>query len=82
LGDRESDGATAGAALHNLLSTNPQTVLTDTTIAVRWELARRLAAQADSALAAGDFETFGRLYGDLKRLMGVSGKLAPLRERR
>src|SRR5205814_126382 len=55
----------------------------DTTLAARWQLARRLAAQADAALAAGDLETFGRVYGQLKDLLGVGRrKLAPAPERR
>ena len=40
-----------------------------------------LAAQADAALAAGDLETFGRLYRQLKELLG-RGKLAPTPDRR
>jgi hypothetical protein len=80
-GDRSSEGPTPAAALRGLLSPT-QALLADTAIAARWELARHLAQRADSALAAGDLEAFGRLYGDLKRLMGVPGKLAPPRERR
>jgi len=43
----------------------------DTTLAGRWQRARQLAAQADSALAAGDLEAFGRFY---RKLVGL---LAP-----
>jgi hypothetical protein len=50
----------------------------DTALAVRWETARRLAAQADSALAAGDLAAFGRLYTELKQLLGSGRRqLAP-----
>jgi hypothetical protein len=43
-----------------------------------WERARRLLAQADSALRAGDVERFGRVYAELHRLFGLErGQLAP-----
>jgi len=43
-----------------------------------WDRARRLLAQADSALRAGDVERFGRLYAELHRLFGLErGQLAP-----
>jgi hypothetical protein len=46
--------------------------------AERWEQARRLLAQADSALAAGDIERFGRLYAALKQALAVGRRqLAP-----
>jgi len=55
----------------------------DTALSARWARAQRLAAEADGALAAGDWETFGRKYAELKALLGVTrGKLAPTPERR
>ena len=43
-----------------------------------WHRARRLLAQADSALRAGDVERFGRVYAELHRLFGLErGQLAP-----
>jgi hypothetical protein len=81
-GERASDGPTPAAAMHSLLVTGPQGSSMDTTLAARWEFARHLAAQADSAAAAGDLEAFGRLFGELKQLLGVRGKATPGRERR
>ena len=80
-GERASDGPTPAAALRNLLAHGAHGASADTTLAARWEFARHLAAQADSAAAAGDLEAFGRFYGELKRLLGVRGKRAPGRER-
>ena len=54
----------------------------DTSLAARWEVARHLAAQADSALRAGDLETFGRLDAELRRLLGSGRKVAPARSPR
>jgi hypothetical protein len=54
---RSGRGLTARAAL-----LGGEQIVTDTTLAARWQRARRLAAQADSALAAGDLEAFGRLW--------------------
>jgi hypothetical protein len=49
----------------------------------RWQRAQRLAAQADAALAAGDLETFARVYRQLQELLGRGRrKLAPTVERR
>jgi len=45
--------------------------VTDTTLAARWERARRLAMRADSALGVGNLELFGTLW---RQLMG---ELAP-----
>lgn len=43
-----------------------------------WDQARRLLAQADSALSRGDLERFGRVYAELHRLFGLErGQLAP-----
>jgi hypothetical protein len=81
-GERASDGPTPAAAVRNLLASGAQGASTDTTLAARWEFARHLAAEADSAAAAGDLEAFGRFYGELKRLLGVRGTPAPGRDRR
>jgi uncharacterized protein len=81
-GERASDGSTPAAAVRNLLASGAQGASIDTTLAARWEFARHLAAEADSAAAAGDLEAFGRFYGELKRLLGVRRKPAPGRARR
>ena len=73
-GERASDAPTVAAAARNLLASGAQDASTDTTLASRWKSAHRLAAQADSAAAAGDLEAFGRFFGELKRLLGVHGK--------
>ena len=62
LGSRSGRGLTARAALRG-----GEQIVTDTTLAARWERARRLAARADSALGVGDLELFGRLW---RALMG------------
>jgi hypothetical protein len=77
-GDRESQGATAALALRNLSASGPRSALGDTSLASRWEVARHLAAQADSALRAGDLETFSRRDAELRRLL-TRRPLAPLR---
>jgi len=64
---RSGHALTARAALQG-----GEQILTDTTLAARWERARRLAVQADSALAAGDLELFARLWRSL------IGELAPI----
>src|SRR5439155_1064019 len=72
------EGPTPAQALRDLLATGASRASRDTSLAARWEAARRLVAQADSALAAGDMEAFGRLYDALKQLLGVARrKLAP-----
>lgn len=78
-GKRVGQGVAATAALRDLLATGSQALLADTSLAARWAVARRLAVQADSALAAGDLERFGRLYADLKSVLGVerARQLAP-----
>jgi len=77
-GDRAGEGQTPTQALHDLLAAGASRAGRDTSLAARWDAARRLAAQADSALAAGDMEAFGRLYDALKQLLGVTRrKLAP-----
>jgi len=77
-GDRAGEGQTPTQALHDLLAAGASRAGRDTSLAARWDAARRLAAQADSALAASDMEAFGRLYDALKQLLGVARrKLAP-----
>jgi hypothetical protein len=63
---RSGRGPTARAALHG-----GEVVVTDTSVAARWERARRLAVRADSALTAGDLELFGKLW------RALMGELAP-----
>ena len=64
-GDRAGRGAHARGALLDLLAAGAA----EPPSAERWEQARRLVAQADSALAAGDIERFGRLYAALKQVL-------------
>jgi len=71
LDGRSGHGLTARAAL-----LGGEQIITDTTLAVRWERARRLAVRADSALGAGDLVEFGRLWRSL------IGELAPVRRPR
>ncbi len=54
---RAGHALTARAALRG-----GEQIITDTTLAARWERAQRLAVRADSALAAGDLAEFGRLW--------------------
>ena len=82
-GERRGQGHGPGAALRALEALGTGTRAADTTLAGRWQQAQRLAAQADAALAAGDLETFGRVYGQLKDLLGIGRrKLAPAPQRR
>ncbi|MBI1966438.1 MAG: UPF0182 family protein [Gemmatimonadetes bacterium] len=77
-GARVGDGLTAASALRDLLAVRLPPGGVGATPAERWDAARRLLAQADSALAAGDFERFGRLYAELKRLFDLGRReLAP-----
>lgn len=69
LGRRTGAGPTAAAALRALVTGGAYLAPPDTSLAGRWARARHLAAQADSALAAGDVEGFGRLYRELVRLL-------------
>jgi hypothetical protein len=62
LDGRSGRGPTALAALLGGSET-----VTDTSLAARYQRARRLAARADSALGAGDLERFGRLWRSLMR---------------
>jgi len=81
--DRTAEGATPAAALRALLATSPHAAPADTSLAARWEEARRLAGQAEAALGAGGLEALGRYYSQLKELLGVGRRpLAPSRERR
>ncbi len=66
LNARSGRGATASAALHG-----GEVIAVDTSVAARWERARRLAVRADSALTAGDLELFGKLW------RALMGELAP-----
>ena len=68
-GERAGVGPTRGAALADLLLSGGARWLGDTSLAARWAEARRLAAQADAALAAGDLEAFGRYYKQLVELL-------------
>jgi hypothetical protein len=83
-GEHRGQGRSVAAALRSLLSPGGEArAPADTALAARWRRAQQLAAQADAALAAGDLETFGRLYGQLKELLGLGRrKLAPIPERR
>jgi uncharacterized protein UPF0182 len=63
---RSGRGLTARSAL-----LGGEQMVTDTTLAARWERARRLAIRADSALGVGDLEKFSSLW---RQLMG---ELAP-----
>jgi len=71
LDGRSGRGRTARAALRG-----GEQIVTDTTLSARWERARRLAAQADSALGVGDLELFGRLW------RALMSELAPVQRPR
>ncbi|MGH7608215.1 MAG: UPF0182 family protein, partial [Gemmatimonadales bacterium] len=60
VGERIGHGPTVDAALRG-------EVPVDTSLAARWDRARRLITRADSALTAGDLELFGRLFRELVR---------------
>jgi len=77
--DRRGQGTTPWAALHDFLAGGRSDRLAgDTSLAARWEDARRLAAQADAALTAGDLEAFGHYYRQLKQLLQLGRRpLAP-----
>ena len=68
---RSGHALTARAALQG-----GEQIITDTTLAARWERARRLAVRADSALGVGDLVEFGRLWRSL------IGELAPVQRPR
>jgi hypothetical protein len=81
-GDRKGGAATRAAALRSLLTSVPGAA-GDTSLGARWITARRLAEQADSALAAGDLPGFSRLYARLTQFLGVKRRqLAPPSPRR
>ena len=82
-GERRGQGRTPGAALRELLAgTGVPRVPVDTSLAGRWERARRLAEKASAALAAGELAKFAQLYRELEQLLGVGrGKLAPVPDR-
>jgi len=69
-GERTGAGGNARIALRDLIAAGDRGAPT----AEQWDEARRLLAQADSALAVGDVERFGRLYAALKRLLAPSTK--------
>jgi len=76
-GGRTGRGPTAEAALRSLRTAGAVAAPGDTSLDARWSAVRRLAAQADSALAAGDLERFGGLWAQLRRLLDVQRRLAP-----
>src|SRR5207247_9874586 len=66
-GEHRGQGRSTAAALRSLFSSGGEArAPADTALTARWRRAQQLAAQADAALAAGDLESFGRLYGQLK----------------
>jgi hypothetical protein len=65
--ERSGSGPTAVAALRGGAPA-------DTTLAGRWDRARRLVVRADSALGAGDLELFGRLFRQLARLLAPGSR--------
>jgi hypothetical protein len=69
-GDRTGEGPTPQVALRNLLAAGDR----EAPSAEVWEEVRRILAQADSALAVGDLERFGRLYSTLKQKLAPPGK--------
>jgi hypothetical protein len=83
-GEHRGQGRSVAAALRSLLAAGGDAPApADTTLAARWRRAQQLAAEADAALAAGNLEKFGRLYNQLKALLGLGrAKLAPTPERR
>ena len=60
LDGRSGRGLTAQSALRG-----GQQIVIDTTLAARWERARRLAVQANAALDAGNLELFSQLWREL-----------------
>lgn len=76
-GERVAEGPTVDMALRDLVSGRLPSVAgvgAGGTAAQRLEAARLLLAQADSALARGDMERFGRLYEDLRRLLAPTNR--------
>jgi len=68
--DRTGEGPGIAVALRSLESSSVPGTPGDTTLAGRWREAQALAARADSALAAGNLEEFGKLYRALSQLLG------------
>jgi hypothetical protein len=80
---RRGEGATAHAAVRDVLALGPAAAPAEMSPAARLAEARRLVARADSALRAGELERFARLYEELERLLGVRpAQLAPAQPRR
>jgi len=76
-GSRTGDGPTPAAALRDLLLAGPPGAA-DTSLGARWEQARQLFVQLDSALQQRDFDRFGRVYRQLAELLGTRRRaLAP-----
>jgi hypothetical protein len=76
-GTRSGDGPTPAAALRDLLLAGPPGAA-DTSLGARWEQARQLFVQLDSALQQRDFDRFGRVYRQLAELLGARRRaLAP-----
>jgi hypothetical protein len=76
-GNRQGQGATARAALADLMVAAPPGTA-DTSLAARWTQARALFAELDAALAGRDFDRFARVYRQLQELLGLRpGVLAP-----
>ena len=70
LGTHRGQGSTRSDALRSLLTGESRTgPPLDTTLAGRWEQARRLIARADSAFAAGNIERFGQVWREIRRLL-------------
>jgi hypothetical protein len=70
------DGLSGHALTARAALQGGEQLITDTTLAARWERVRRLAVRADSALGVGDLVEFGRLWRSL------IGELAPVRRPR
>jgi len=81
-GEREGEGPTRAVAVRTLLTAGARGAAPDTALATRWEVARRLAARADSALKVGDLEAFSRFDAELRRVLTAGRALAPARQRR
>jgi hypothetical protein len=83
-GERRGQDRSPAAALRGLVAVGSgASPAADTALSARWARAQRLLAEADRALAAGDWATFGRLYAELQALLGrPRGPLAPTPERR
>jgi hypothetical protein len=73
LGNRSGTGPTRAAALRALL-TGEGRAPPDTSLGGRWEQARRLIARADSALAVGNLERFGRVWKEIVRLLAPASR--------